>query len=165
MTIQAKEGRGENTMNAKHRKSRKSTKSRKATKVKKIKILKIYKKNMAAPGKKHMLRQITDTVGIVIKTTDKKGLPSVGSLVHIHVMGQKETFLLRISKVQKCKNHFTIWSWLRKEAQDGARFRACRGEVVKVTWGKRLPRLKLRTRSKETVFPVMDDVGRELVLA
>lgn len=80
-----------------------------------------------------VVRQLTDTVGTTIHLRSGDPLPEAGGMVHVKTESGQE-FDLRISKVQATKKGHTVWAWLRKEAKDGARFRACRLQMATMTY-------------------------------
>jgi hypothetical protein len=77
-------------------------------------------------GPRQLVRPITDTVGIAFILRQEDEPPKEGGTVHV-TTEKGEEFDLRISKVHKKKHGgYTVWTWLRPEAKDGPRFRACR---------------------------------------
>jgi len=92
------------------------------------------RKEPHAPNtERKVVRELRDTVGTTIHLRENDPLPEVGGMVHV-VAEKGDEFDLKISKVQQTKKGHTVWAWLRPEAKDGARFRACRLQMATITY-------------------------------
>lgn len=117
----------------KRKTSRKTTKTTKTSQPEKAKRGRPRKQ--AAPNtSRTVVRQITDTVGIVLGLRDGDPLPKENGTVHVKT-DKGEEFDLRISKVQPKKHGgYCVWCWLRKGAGDGKRWQSCRLQQATITY-------------------------------